>query len=220
MEERITIDGEGLIGELNIEGFEKLKEVNCFKNKLTNLKIIDCPNIENLNVSCNSLKNFDFLDNLNTEKLTQLSVHSNDFKESNLSVFSKFTNLEELYLDNYDGERISNNTYNRFYGSLEPLKELKNLRLLNISGTDISEGLEYLPASLRKIGCDCFCKLKRSKDSEGYRCSSAEKKLKEDDGYKDYRCSKCSEIRQALKSAAENEGTSEVLKKAEEGDTQ
>jgi len=192
-EDKIIIDGEGLMGELKIEGFDELKEINCFKNKLTSLKITNCPNVKHLNVSCNSLHDFSFLDDLEAEKLTSLSVHSNNFKRSDLTVFSKFINLEELYLDNYDSERISSNTYNRFYGSLEPLKNLTNLRLLNISGTDVNSGLEFLPTNLRKIGCNTF-KL-GDKDSE------------------------CSKIKQELKSTAESEGTDEVLKKAEEGDT-
>src|SRR5947207_3210126 len=43
------------------------------------------------------------------------------------------------------------NIYNRFYGSLESLKDLTKLESLHISNTDISHGLEYLPKSLKEI---------------------------------------------------------------------
>ncbi|CAG8670900.1 4981_t:CDS:2, partial [Paraglomus occultum] len=39
-----------------------------------------------------------FLPTKDSDKLTVLGVQSNSFLESDLSVFSKLTNLEELYL--------------------------------------------------------------------------------------------------------------------------
>jgi hypothetical protein len=150
----LAIDGKNLEGELEIRDFSNLEMIECFKNKLTNLKIINCPKVNHLNISCNSLKSLEFLNDLDAEKLIFLSIHTNNFLKSDLTPFSKFINLEELYLDNYDKDLFEESKYNRFYGSLEPLKNLKNLRLLNISGTDIDSGLEYLADSVSKIGCD------------------------------------------------------------------
>jgi len=45
------------------------------------------------------------------------------------------------------------NLYNHFSGSLEPLKNLTQLRLLDIGNTDIDSGLEYLPTSLESFNC-------------------------------------------------------------------
>jgi len=39
--------------------------------------------------------------------------------------------------------------FNRVYGSLESLKNLTKLEYLNISNTDINEGLEYLPNGIK-----------------------------------------------------------------------
>jgi len=53
---------------------------------------------------------------------------------------AELTELEELSLAN-----------NKFFGSLEPLKNLTKLKKLDISGTDIDSGLEYLPENLKMI---------------------------------------------------------------------
>jgi hypothetical protein len=50
-------------------------------------------------------------------------------------------------------ERIKKNTYNRFHGSLEPLKSLSKLKDLDISCTDIDFGLEFLPDSIEEFHC-------------------------------------------------------------------
>jgi hypothetical protein len=42
---------------------------------------------------------------------------------------------------------------NKFYGSLEPLKNLNKLKRINISNSDIDSGLESLPKNLKEISC-------------------------------------------------------------------
>jgi Leucine-rich repeat (LRR) protein len=216
----LAIDNRDLDGKLKIEGFSNLETIECFGNKLTSLEIRncpkltkicchqnklvkleikDCPMITYLNVSCNLFKNLEFIDGLDPEKLTFLSVHTNDLRQVNnndksgnlsLEVFRNFINLEELYIDNYDKEKFDKGTYNHFSGSLEPLKDLKDLRLLNISGTDINSGLEYLSESIKKIGCN-------------------------DNGLG----RECSKIRKVLEDAAKSNGITEELEGFEEGDT-
>jgi ankyrin repeat protein len=61
---------------------------------------------------------------------------------------TELTELEELFIAN-----------NKFIGSLEPLKNMTNLRKLDILGTDINIGLEYLPTSLEK---SCYLAIKES----------------------------------------------------------
>jgi len=165
---------------------------------LENIRIRGCPKISYLNVSNNYLRDLGFLDNLPPERLKYLGLHNNDIgkkeneqeEKHDLSVFSRFVNLEELYLDNSDKGKFEKDFYNRFTGSLKPLKDLEKLKWLNISNTDVGNDLEisekdtdyglwYLPNSVKKIGC------KGSNDwvnKEGKKkvwgCEKIQKKLK------------------------------------------
>jgi len=122
--------------------------------------------------------------------LTILSVHSNNFSEQTLESFSKFTNLQQLFLDNCDKAKFRKGIYNRFTGSLKPLQNLTKLEILSIGKTDIDSGLEYLPKSLRKIGFNSAIKV--------------------DTG--------CSKLGQELEEAAKVEGVTEKLHQHEEND--
>jgi hypothetical protein len=172
--EIISENAQNLEGDLIIENFPDLKKIECRNNKgLTSIKLInlskldyfhgngchleevivkDCPSITFFNVANNYLSDLTFLDDLNSEKLKILSLHTNNFPEQDLSFISKFLNLEQLFLDNCDEEKFKENIYNRFSGSLEPLQKLEKLELLSIGNTNIDSGLEYLPKSFRKIG--------------------------------------------------------------------
>jgi hypothetical protein len=48
-------------------------------------------------------------------------------------------------------ERISQNIYNRYYGSLELIKNLNQLEELDLNATDVESGLEYLPTQNLKL---------------------------------------------------------------------
>jgi len=89
---------------------------------------------------------------LDSDKLTVLGLSNNNFLEQDLSVFSIFRQLQELYLGNYNQEKIEQGIYNKFQGSLEHLKNLINLKRLGISNTDLQEvKLEQLSKSLESI---------------------------------------------------------------------
>src|SRR5687767_14407292 len=80
---------------LDLSNCSKLKILNCSFNKLTKL---DCTNLEELErIECcdNYLDNFDY-SSLNPEKLTLLNITDNNLPEQDLSVFSRFTNLQLL----------------------------------------------------------------------------------------------------------------------------
>jgi Leucine-rich repeat (LRR) protein len=113
----------------------------------------NCPKLEVISISGNYLTSFDF-NNLSTENLKRLHIDDNNFSKQDLTAFSKFFNLEELDLGTNNKKRITKDIYNRFCGSLEPLKNMKNLSNLDIRSTDIDSGLEYLPENLQKIHCD------------------------------------------------------------------
>jgi Leucine-rich repeat (LRR) protein len=119
-----------------------LKELDCSDNKLTDLNLSNCLQLEKLYCSNNSLTNLNsLLSSLKHEKIKELDLSNNNFK-GNLNNFSKFTNLTILDISN-----------NNFTNSLEPLQNLTKLKELNITNTNIKSGLEYLPSSLEIFQC-------------------------------------------------------------------
>jgi len=172
----LDISNKNLEGKLIIQHFPALKKIRCGTNKglesiklvelaelgyfhanncqLTKVEIINCPEITYFNVANNLLSELNFLSVLKPENLDVLSIHTNSFLEKSLEPFRKFTNLRHLFLDNNDEEKFKRGEYNRFSGSLEPLSNCKELKLLSIGNTNISEGLEHLPDDFEKIGLD------------------------------------------------------------------
>jgi hypothetical protein len=71
-----------------------------------------------------------------------LHIGNNNFPEQDLTLFSHLVKLEVLNLEN-----------NNFVGSLKPLKNLVNLRSLDISDTNIDSGLIYLSDKLEGLFC-------------------------------------------------------------------
>ncbi|CAH1764675.1 6868_t:CDS:2, partial [Entrophospora sp. SA101] len=90
------------------------------------------------------------LDLSQNKQLEKLIVRDNNFSPQNLSFLSHLVNLQDLYLGNLYSY---GNKYNRFNGSLEPLKNMSRLNLLDISNTDIDSGLEYLPDRVNDFRC-------------------------------------------------------------------
>jgi hypothetical protein len=170
---KLDISNQNLAGDLKLERFVNLKFLNCNDNKLTSLKIVNssklgilscgrneltdldvsaCPKLEKLWCAGNLLTELDLSQN---EKLGDLCLYDNNFPAQDLSFLSHLVNLFALQVGNtmHWRERNVSNTYNRFTGSLKPLKNLTQLQALIISHTDIDSGLEYLPFSLIWIGC-------------------------------------------------------------------
>lgn len=172
---RIIAKNKDLEGNLVIKDFPNLEKIECSNNKnlasielsdlsklnhfrasnchLTSVVVHNCSNITNFNVGNNLLASTKFLNALNPEKLTHLSVHSNNFEKQTLEFIGKFINLKELYIDNSDEEKFDQGIRNCFIGSLKPLQSLEKLRWLSLAKTDIDSGLEYLPKSIKKVGC-------------------------------------------------------------------
>ena len=80
--------------------------------------------------------------------LEELDCSNNKLTQRDLSIFSRFTNLEVLTIGSDTDKK-----FNNFVGSLKPLQTLRNLKNLDISNTNIDSGLEYLPDSLISIYC-------------------------------------------------------------------
>ncbi|MCE8163178.1 MAG: hypothetical protein I3273_02935 [Candidatus Moeniiplasma glomeromycotorum] len=191
--------GGNLLTDLEIVNCPNLKNLECYSNRLTNLEIKDLPRIatidctfnqltgisitncsqfSSLSVSNNLLTSLDFLSNLDPAKMVFLNVANNNFPKQKLSIFDRFVNLRDLSVGNWNEEQIQQGIYNRFYGSLEPLRNLTKLEQLNISNSDINEGLEYLP--LKKLNSfDCSAKgRKGAKVSKFYNICGSEDFLK------------------------------------------
>jgi Leucine-rich repeat (LRR) protein len=81
--------------------------------------------------------------------LERLSLDDNNFPAQDLEIFTPFQELKLLRISG-----IRKPSY--FYGSLKPLQKLEKLELLNISGTDITHSLEYLPDSVKELYCNPY----------------------------------------------------------------
>jgi len=154
---KLHISNRDLEGSLELSDFVNLERLDCSYNKLVNLKITNCPNISYFGIWANKITSFDFT-SLNPQTLTYLFICDNNFSRQDLSVFSKFVNLIDLDLGTNNKELVEKKIYNRFYGSLESLKDLEKLTNLDIRSTDIGSGLEFLPKSVKKIHCDSLIK--------------------------------------------------------------
>jgi len=181
----LNINDQELEGELRIEGFSNLKKLDCCRNKIDKLSISGSPELthfacfDNFNLkeiefqdelskltwvdfNNNGLENLNFLSQINSENLKWLFLANNNITE-NFSVFSNFTNLQELRIGNEEGlapDEENPKKKNTFIGnlSLNYLKKCNKLRYLNIPkievGEDIGRNLEKLPDSLEIIWCD------------------------------------------------------------------
>lgn len=138
-----TIYNEGnYVTSLSLINLPKLKNVYLTYSPISKLVIKSCPSIEEIDVSVTDLSKLDWLEKLESDKLKSLTVVDNKFPAQDLSLFSRFINLERLYINT-----------NNFTGSLEWLKDLSKLRELNVTYTQINSGLEHLPSSLNNFIC-------------------------------------------------------------------
>ncbi|CAB4414915.1 unnamed protein product [Rhizophagus irregularis] len=132
---------------LNISKIEKLTEIDCSQNNLISLDLSNCLNIKSVTANHNQLSDLK-LSVANNETLEYLNLLDNSFSQ-NLNCFSRLVNLKQLLI----GNTIEQGIYNRFYGSLKPLKLIIKLENLSINDTDIDSGLEYLPDSIKIFRC-------------------------------------------------------------------
>lgn len=161
---KLDIHGENLKDSLDLSDFNNLEELNCSSNQLTILKLDNCLKLKSLDCQNNQLAQMSLV---NCNRLENLDCSNNNFSEQNLFLFSHLVNLERLEIGNtiehsFEQEKTNQSIYNRFCGSLEPLKNLIELRRLNTRNTDINKGLEYLPKNIREF----FCSADKRKDAK------------------------------------------------------
>lgn len=135
--------------ELDLREFVGLEKIyingDALKTPLKKINLTGIGNLETLFLNANELTSVDFLNQLsNPEKLKTLNLARNNFSPTTLDFVRPFTNLKLLTLGTKK-EKVQAGIYNRFYGSLEPLKNLTHLSLICIASTDVDRGLEYLP---------------------------------------------------------------------------
>jgi Leucine-rich repeat (LRR) protein len=100
-----------LKGSLELRGFMQLESLNCSENNLTYLDVSECYKLVFLDCSSNQLTSLKLPSN---SKLSCVIARNNNLLSVDLSLFSGMTNLKSLDIGNTS-----------FYGSLEPLKDLK-----------------------------------------------------------------------------------------------
>lgn len=148
----MDISRQELEGNLKLEGFSKLEILSCHGNKLTGLNLSEAIQLEGIDCSNNLLTDIIF-SLQNSENLARIYLDNNNFPSQDLNRFRNFVNLEHLSIGNDDKKKIKQGIYNRFHGSLKPLKKLTDLECLDIGGTDINSGLKYLPVQKLKEFC-------------------------------------------------------------------
>ncbi|CAG8715964.1 25486_t:CDS:2 [Racocetra persica] len=180
---KLDISKKNLEGHLNLNDFVNLEELDCSFNRLDRLDFEGCSNLKKINCSNNIVLSeiklpFDGkkLEKINLENnnLSEqgLSCFENFTRLKKLNIGNYEFGVQvpkKPATENEKGwkarktiakvmawareEKIEEDKYNRFHGSLKPLKKLTELESLDISSTDIDEGLEYLPKSLKSFKC-------------------------------------------------------------------
>ena len=136
---------ESLTGALDLSSFSQLESLRIKKQFINKLVLTDCRNLEEVYAEDNLLK--EIILPQSVRKLDMVSLVNNNFYPQNLFCFSRLTKLRYLYLGTSDSDRIRNNIYNRWNGSLVHLQNLIRLRDLDINATDVDSGLEFLPTN-------------------------------------------------------------------------
>ena len=139
-----NLDYKSLEGQLDLSEYLELEELKCNGNQLTSLEVSKNTKLRRLLCSSNKLTDLN-ITSLPTG-LTYLDISYNNLVTKNLADFSHLVNLERLDLEN-----------TQIKGSLTALQNCSKLKYLDISNTNISEGLEYLPESLESFYYSSSC---------------------------------------------------------------
>ena len=134
---------DSLTGRLDLSSLTNLKRLVIEKLNIKELILTDCELLEEITAKNNLLELIELPKE--AENLESVNLVNNNFEKQSLFCFSKFLKLRFLYLGTDDRERINNNIYNRWNGSLIHLNELDDLEELDINATDINDGLVFLP---------------------------------------------------------------------------
>jgi len=110
----LDINNKNLTGNLNLNDFVNLEDLDCSGNQLTQLDLSNCNQLSHINCHDNSLESIKLPQQV--EKLISFNVKYNSFPEQDLSMVNKMVNLVKTDL-----------SYNKFRGSLKPLQRMSKL---------------------------------------------------------------------------------------------
>ncbi|RHZ36483.1 hypothetical protein [endosymbiont GvMRE of Glomus versiforme] len=140
----ITKNNQNILkGKLDLSTFPNLKKLTIENQSITRLDLTHCLDLEEVHADNNLLEKVVWP--IRAPKLERIYLTNNNFKARDLRQFIRFRHLKVLFLGTDDSERINRGIYNRWNGSLCPLRFLTKLEELDINATDINSGLEYLP---------------------------------------------------------------------------
>jgi len=132
-----TLQKEGLLGsneklegELDLSDFTNLEYLDCSNNNITKI-LIKSSVLYHLDGSQNNLSDLSSFRG-DCKRIIFLRISNNNLFNPlgcNLSIFQNFVNLEVLEIGN--SSQVSQNKYNFFSGSLQPLANLTKLKFLD-----------------------------------------------------------------------------------------
>jgi GTPase Era involved in 16S rRNA processing len=146
----IHVRNHSLEGDLDLREYKNLEKLDLFYNGVSSLNLKGLNKLWWVWIGNNNLTSLDLQSQ--ERSLTHLHIGDNNFPEQDLSAFSKLTNLQDFRPGNWEINKFSVSNYNKFHGSLKPLKDMHNLKSLNIENTNISEGLEHLSGNIDNFG--------------------------------------------------------------------
>nr|CAG8433650.1 12612_t:CDS:10 [Entrophospora candida] len=110
---KLDISERGLVGELNLDGFVSLEELDCGSNELKKLDVDNCLELKIISCLENQLTNLDLS---NLSQLEEITCRDNlltdikypsDFKKlTGLSIRKKLTKLESIHISNTDVNEV------------------------------------------------------------------------------------------------------------------
>ncbi|WNE41380.1 MAG: hypothetical protein AM1032_000120 [Mycoplasmataceae bacterium] len=131
---KLVISNNNNLKYLDLSKCVNLEYLFLRSSKIIEIKLPNENKIENLYISNNVELEKINLEVLNPKNLSNLTLSLNNKLELKIEIFSKFNNLENLY--------ICNTNYS---GSLIHLRKLTKLKNLSVSNSNIENNFEYLP---------------------------------------------------------------------------
>ncbi|WNE41653.1 MAG: hypothetical protein AM1032_000393 [Mycoplasmataceae bacterium] len=132
---------ENKLKKIVLINLNKLKYLYCTSNLISDVRLEGLVELRDVYLANNLLTKFNF-NTLNRNSLLELCLHNNDLRDTDISEFSVFINLELLSIGNSNEEKIKLRIYNRFYGSLSSIKCLSKLKDLSIINTEVEEDFD------------------------------------------------------------------------------
>src|SRR5436305_4866329 len=94
--------------DLDLTKYTKLEILYLQSNKITSVKLCSSGNFINLSISYNNLTSVDFLNTIsNPKKLEGIKIFNNNIQPTDISIFSRFVNLECLKIGSIEKGKVN-----------------------------------------------------------------------------------------------------------------